>query len=73
MLPDGLSNVELVQSKLPIENILGCKTALIRTALAYTDENKRLKALVPIREYMQKIPPPGSSHPTSSQTFPGIT
>jgi hypothetical protein len=27
--------------------------------LAYSDENKRLKALVPIREYMQKIQPPG--------------
>jgi hypothetical protein len=58
MLPDGLSDAELVQSNLPIENILGCKTALIRTALAYNDENKRLKALVPIREYMQKIQPP---------------
>ncbi|KAJ7791641.1 P-loop containing nucleoside triphosphate hydrolase protein [Mycena leptocephala] len=59
MLPDGLSDVELVQSKLPIENILGCKAALICTALAYTNEKKRLKALVPIREYIQKIQPPG--------------
>ncbi|KAJ7826960.1 hypothetical protein B0H13DRAFT_1657204, partial [Mycena leptocephala] len=59
MLPDGLSNIELVQSKLPIENILGCKAALIRTSLAYTDEHMQLKALVPIREYMQKIQPPG--------------
>jgi hypothetical protein len=59
MLPDGLSDVELVQSKLPIENILGCKATLIRTSLAYSDEHKRLKALVPIREYMQKIQPPG--------------
>ncbi|KAJ7919793.1 P-loop containing nucleoside triphosphate hydrolase protein [Mycena leptocephala] len=58
MLPDGLSDVELVQSKLPIDNILGCKAALIRTTLAYSDEHKRLKALVPIREYMQKIQPP---------------
>jgi hypothetical protein len=32
---------------------------LIRTTLAYSDEHKRLKALVPIREYMQKIQPPG--------------
>ncbi|KAJ7840140.1 P-loop containing nucleoside triphosphate hydrolase protein, partial [Mycena leptocephala] len=60
MLPDGLSDVELVQTKLPIDNILGCKAALIRTALAYSDEHKRLKALVPIREYMQKIMPPGN-------------
>ncbi|KAJ7911692.1 hypothetical protein B0H13DRAFT_1614304, partial [Mycena leptocephala] len=59
MLPDGLSDIELVQSKLPLDNILGCKAALIRTSLAYSDEHNRLKALVPIREYMQKIQPPG--------------
>jgi hypothetical protein len=60
MLPDGLSDVELVQSKFPIYDILGCKAALICTTLAYSDEHKRLKALVPIREYMQKIQPPGN-------------
>jgi hypothetical protein len=59
MLPDGLSDVELTQSKLPINNILGCKAALICTTLAYSDEHQRLKVLVPIREYMQKIQPPG--------------
>ncbi|KAJ7922196.1 P-loop containing nucleoside triphosphate hydrolase protein, partial [Mycena leptocephala] len=59
MLPDGLSDVELVQSKLPIDNILGCKAALIRTSLAYGDEHKQLKVLVPVREYMQKIQQPG--------------
>ncbi|KAJ7922730.1 P-loop containing nucleoside triphosphate hydrolase protein, partial [Mycena leptocephala] len=59
MLPDGLSDVELVQSKFPIANILGCRAALICTALAYSDEHKRLKVLVPIREYMQRIQPPG--------------
>ncbi|KAJ7915975.1 P-loop containing nucleoside triphosphate hydrolase protein [Mycena leptocephala] len=59
MLPDGLSDVELVQSKLPLDNILGCKAALICTSLAYSDDQKQLKALVPIREYMQKIQPPG--------------
>jgi hypothetical protein len=58
MLPDGLSDVELVQSKLPIDNIMACKAALVRTALAHSDEHKRVKALVPIREYMQKIQPP---------------
>ncbi|KAJ7729722.1 P-loop containing nucleoside triphosphate hydrolase protein, partial [Mycena olivaceomarginata] len=58
MLPDGLSDVELVQSKLPIRNVLECKAALIGTALAYSNEQKRLKALVPIREYMNKIQPP---------------
>jgi hypothetical protein len=59
MLPDGLSDAELVQSKLPVDNILDCKAALIRTTLAYSDEHKQLKALVPIREYIQQIQPPG--------------
>jgi hypothetical protein len=59
MLPDGLSDVELVQSNLPIDDICRCKAALIRTSLAYTDEQKQLKALVPIREYVQRIHPPG--------------
>ncbi|KAJ7624257.1 hypothetical protein DFH06DRAFT_1305146 [Mycena polygramma] len=58
MLPNGLSDVDLVQSKLPIDNILGCRAVLISTSLAYTDSHKRLKALVPIKEYMQKIQPP---------------
>ncbi|KAJ7767794.1 P-loop containing nucleoside triphosphate hydrolase protein, partial [Mycena metata] len=53
ILPDGLSDVELKQSKFPIKDILGYKTALLRTALAYTDDHKRLKVLMPIREYMQ--------------------
>jgi hypothetical protein len=43
MLPDGLSDIELVQSRLPFENILGCKAGLICTSLAYSDEHKRLK------------------------------
>ncbi|KAJ7838550.1 P-loop containing nucleoside triphosphate hydrolase protein, partial [Mycena leptocephala] len=59
MLPDGLSDAELVQAKLPIDNILGCKAALIRTTLAYSDEHKQIKLLVPIREYIRKIQPPG--------------
>jgi hypothetical protein len=58
MLPDGLSDVELLQSKLPIEDIRDCRTTLIRTSLAYLDDKKQLKALVPIREYMQKTHPP---------------
>ncbi|KAJ7715397.1 P-loop containing nucleoside triphosphate hydrolase protein [Mycena metata] len=58
MLPDGLSDVELKQTKFPITDILGCKATLLRTALAYTDGHKRLKVLVPIREYMAKVLPP---------------
>ncbi|KAJ7834138.1 hypothetical protein B0H14DRAFT_2591064 [Mycena olivaceomarginata] len=40
MLPDGLTDADLIQSKLPLENILKCKTALKSTALAYSDEHK---------------------------------
>ncbi|KAJ7018878.1 P-loop containing nucleoside triphosphate hydrolase protein, partial [Mycena alexandri] len=58
MLPDGLSDVELRQTKFPITDILGCKATLLRTALAYTDGHKRLKVLVPIREYIGKLLPP---------------
>ncbi|KAJ7755446.1 P-loop containing nucleoside triphosphate hydrolase protein, partial [Mycena metata] len=58
MLPDGLSDVELRQTKFPVTDILSCKATLLRTALAYTDVHKRLKVLVPIREYMGKLFPP---------------
>ncbi|KAJ7474806.1 hypothetical protein FB451DRAFT_956244, partial [Mycena latifolia] len=58
VLPDGLADADLVQSNLPIENILACRAALLCTSLAYTDDQKRLKALVPIREYMQRMHPP---------------
>ncbi|KAJ7035194.1 hypothetical protein C8F04DRAFT_1345746 [Mycena alexandri] len=58
MLPDGLSDAELKQTNFPITDILGCKAALLRTALAYNDGHKRLKVLVPIREYMSKLLPP---------------
>ncbi|KAJ7159773.1 hypothetical protein C8R46DRAFT_1287442, partial [Mycena filopes] len=57
LLPDGLSDVELLQAKLPIQDILRCKTALLRTSLAYHAQG-RLKSLVPIREYFQKFHPP---------------
>jgi hypothetical protein len=59
MLPDGLEDSDLIQSKLPIDSILKCKAALKSTALAYSDEHKRLKVLMPIREYLQQHQPPG--------------
>ncbi|KAJ6595211.1 hypothetical protein DFH09DRAFT_1413276, partial [Mycena vulgaris] len=58
MLPDGLSDVELVRSKLPIKDILSCKAALLSTSLAYSDDQRRFKVLVPIREYMARSYPP---------------
>ncbi|KAJ7255118.1 hypothetical protein B0H12DRAFT_1218889 [Mycena haematopus] len=57
ILPDGLSDVELVQSKLVIPQILACKSVLLGTSLAYLDSKKRLKLLVPIREYLQHFHP----------------
>ncbi|KAJ7495286.1 hypothetical protein FB451DRAFT_1213756 [Mycena latifolia] len=58
ILPDGLSDVDLLQSKLSIQDILTCKATLIATSLAYIDDNRRLKSLVPIREHMQQFYPP---------------
>ncbi|KAJ7445334.1 hypothetical protein FB451DRAFT_1433443 [Mycena latifolia] len=58
ILPDGLSDVELLQGNLPIEDILQCKAALVRTSLAYSDNTRQLKVLMPIREYMQNVYPP---------------
>ncbi|KAJ7052334.1 P-loop containing nucleoside triphosphate hydrolase protein [Mycena amicta] len=55
VLPDGLSEGDLLQQNhLPIENILECKTALLRTSLAYISSSKRLNLLVPIREYVRQ-------------------
>ncbi|KAJ7900648.1 hypothetical protein B0H14DRAFT_3752927 [Mycena olivaceomarginata] len=59
MLPAGLTDADLIQSKLPLENILKCKATLKSTALAYSDEHKRLKVLMPIRGYLQQHQPPG--------------
>ncbi|KAJ7180959.1 hypothetical protein C8R46DRAFT_886603, partial [Mycena filopes] len=58
ILPDGLSDVELVQSNLPIKGILSCKSALIATSLAFKDNKGRLRSLVPIREHVRQLSPP---------------
>ncbi|KAF8196274.1 hypothetical protein K438DRAFT_1760443 [Mycena galopus ATCC 62051] len=51
ILPNGLSEAELVQSHLGIPKILSCKAALQATSLTYRDNNQRLMVLMPIREY----------------------
>ncbi|KAJ6473068.1 P-loop containing nucleoside triphosphate hydrolase protein, partial [Mycena sanguinolenta] len=61
ILPDGLSDVELIQSNLVIPQIWACKSVLIGTSLAYVDNKKRLKSLVPIREYLQHFFPAASA------------
>ncbi|KAJ7476665.1 P-loop containing nucleoside triphosphate hydrolase protein, partial [Mycena latifolia] len=60
ILPDGLSDVELLQSNLSIPDILHCKVTLLGTSLAYTDDEKRLKSLVPIREHVLQFCPPSA-------------
>ncbi|KAJ7921181.1 P-loop containing nucleoside triphosphate hydrolase protein, partial [Mycena leptocephala] len=65
ILPDGLSDVELLQSNLPIQGILSCKATLLATSLAYIDNKNQLRSLMPIREHIQKFYPPSQSlmHP----------
>ncbi|KAJ7102934.1 hypothetical protein C8R44DRAFT_746900 [Mycena epipterygia] len=47
ILPDGLSDIELFQCNLPIQNIMGCRAILLGTSLAYYDDKQQLKSLVP--------------------------
>ncbi|KAJ7067364.1 hypothetical protein C8F01DRAFT_666009 [Mycena amicta] len=58
LLPDGIFDADLLQSRLPIPEILHCKATLIRTSLAYSDPSGRLRVLAPIREYVQIVRPP---------------
>jgi hypothetical protein len=58
LLSDGISDIDLVQSSLPIPDILKCKMTLVRTSLAYVDHAGRFKVLAPIREYIHTTRPP---------------
>jgi hypothetical protein len=60
MLPDGLTESDLVQARLPISDILACKATLIRTSLAFMDKDHKLKVLVPIREHILRVHPPSN-------------
>ncbi|KAF8143403.1 hypothetical protein K438DRAFT_1876100 [Mycena galopus ATCC 62051] len=64
ILPNGLSEAELVQGKLGIPDILTWKAALLATSLAYRDINQQLMLLMPIREYIQQFLPPSQSRIT---------
>ncbi|KAJ7722621.1 P-loop containing nucleoside triphosphate hydrolase protein [Mycena metata] len=57
MLPDGISDTDLVQSRMNIPNILARKTTLIQTALAHVDQHRVLKVLPPIRESVARAYP----------------
>ncbi|KAJ7471426.1 P-loop containing nucleoside triphosphate hydrolase protein, partial [Mycena galericulata] len=59
VLPDGISDADLTESGLPIGDVLAAKSTLLRTSLAYVDRDRRIKVLVPIREYVLRcLPPP---------------
>ncbi|KAJ6492187.1 P-loop containing nucleoside triphosphate hydrolase protein, partial [Mycena sanguinolenta] len=58
ILPNGLSDAELLQSKLPISNVLSCKAVLLATSLAYQKDDRRLMVLMPVREHIQQFLPP---------------
>ncbi|KAJ7791110.1 hypothetical protein B0H14DRAFT_3567790 [Mycena olivaceomarginata] len=58
LLPDGISDLDLVQSNIPIQDIPNCKTTLIRTSLAYVDHAGRFKVLAPIRDHIHLARPP---------------
>ncbi|KAJ7288754.1 hypothetical protein C8J57DRAFT_1214848 [Mycena rebaudengoi] len=46
------------QMRLPIPEILACKSTLVRTSLAFINKDQRLKVLVPIREHVFSVHPP---------------
>jgi hypothetical protein len=61
LLSDGISDLDLFQSNIPIQDIPDCKTTLVRTSLAYVDHSGRFKVLAPIREYICLAIPPSMS------------
>ncbi|KAJ7692999.1 P-loop containing nucleoside triphosphate hydrolase protein [Mycena rosella] len=58
LLPDGISETDLLQIKFPIAEMGRSKTTLMRTSLVSLSHDKRLRVLVPIREYIQHHSPP---------------
>ncbi|KAF8196205.1 P-loop containing nucleoside triphosphate hydrolase protein [Mycena galopus ATCC 62051] len=69
MLPDGLADSDLIQASLPIPNILTAKATLLRTSLAYSGNDHRLKVLVPVREHVRVIHPASEPLKTSMRHF----
>ncbi|KAJ7874473.1 hypothetical protein B0H14DRAFT_2717939 [Mycena olivaceomarginata] len=57
ILPDGISEGELKASRVPLQKISQCRSALLQTSLAFLTDG-RLKALPPIREYVRGSHPP---------------
>ncbi|KAF8156362.1 hypothetical protein K438DRAFT_1861994 [Mycena galopus ATCC 62051] len=58
LLSDGILDIDLTQSRLPLPDMADCKTTLVRTSLVYFDHTGRFKVLAPIREYIKSVRPP---------------
>ncbi|KAJ7474743.1 P-loop containing nucleoside triphosphate hydrolase protein, partial [Mycena latifolia] len=58
ILPDGMSDHELIHSETLVTDLPQCKSALVRTSLAHVDKDGHLKMLSPIREYVRHAHPP---------------
>ncbi|KAF7368415.1 NB-ARC domain-containing protein [Mycena venus] len=57
LLPDGITDRDLIASNISIPRILAAKSLLLRTSLAQVDHGGRLKVLSPIREYISTFYP----------------
>ncbi|KAJ7018859.1 P-loop containing nucleoside triphosphate hydrolase protein, partial [Mycena alexandri] len=73
LLPDGITDEDLMESKVPIPHVAHWRSLLVRTSLAHVDGTGRLKALSPIREYIRRSHPPSSSlYRTLGAHFQGL-
>ncbi|KAJ7452882.1 P-loop containing nucleoside triphosphate hydrolase protein [Mycena latifolia] len=69
ILPDGITDEDLIISKVPLLNVPHSRASLVRTSLAYVDGGGRLKALSPIREYIRRVHPPSVSLSRPLRTY----
>ncbi|KAJ7858637.1 hypothetical protein B0H14DRAFT_3135413 [Mycena olivaceomarginata] len=56
LLPDGISDADILNGSRPLSELPQFKTTLLRTSLAYSDAG-RLKVLAPVRELIRKLHP----------------
>ncbi|KAJ6591297.1 hypothetical protein DFH09DRAFT_1139222 [Mycena vulgaris] len=69
VLPDGITDSTLTEMNLPLADVALCRVTLCRTSLAYVDHDRRLKALVPIREHMRAFHPSSPALISQLQEF----
>ncbi|KAJ7486881.1 P-loop containing nucleoside triphosphate hydrolase protein, partial [Mycena latifolia] len=69
ILPDGITDEDLIMCKVPLPNVPHSRSSLVRTSLAYVDGGGRLKALSPIREYIRRVHPPSISLSKPLRTY----